>query len=83
MLTGIEFDDDGSPIGVADAVKQLLEDKPFLKKTAGTSGAGASAGNGASDRGRSKLTRESLSAMSTAEVAQLDQAEVDRVLAAD
>lgn len=84
LLSGkITFDDAGEPVDVKDAVDALLEAKPFLKNTgAGRSGEGAASGNGASDRGRGKLTIEQLRGMSPAEIQQLDQAEVDRVLAA-
>lgn len=88
----VQFDDDGNPVGVAEAVKELLEAKPFLNKTEGgagggnTKGAGGGSGNGHRGGGAGKLTLAALQAMSTAEVMQLEstpegKAEVDRVLA--
>lgn len=87
LLAGkIEVDDDGEPMGVEEAVKALLEEKPFLVKsgdddTGGrAAGSGAGAGNGHAARG-GKLTLAKLKTMSREEIAQLPKAEVDKVLA--
>jgi hypothetical protein len=86
LLAGkLEFNDDDEPQGVEDAVKALLESKPFLVgdgNGGGTRrGAGAGSGNGHSNRGGA-LTLERLKTMTATEIAALPKDEVDKVLAA-
>ena len=54
-LVEVEFDDDGNPEGVEEAVADLLEEVPGMKK--GASSSGGSAANGSRSK-KTKWTRE-------------------------
>jgi hypothetical protein len=87
LLAGkVELDDDGEPVGVEEAVSELLKSKPFLVKSGDDTGgraAGSGAGTGNGHAARSgKLTLAKLKTMSREEIAALPKSEVDAVLAA-
>lgn len=62
--SAVEFDSDGAPTNIADAVDALLKDKPFLV-TGATRG---SADQGARTGGANQLSRDALQGMSHTEI---------------
>lgn len=62
--SAVEFDDDGAPTNIADAVDALLKAKPFLV-TGATRG---SADQGAREGGANQLSRDALQGMSHTEI---------------
>ena len=61
----VEFDSDGAPTNIAEAVDALLKDKPFLVTAGGTRG---SADQGARTGAPNQIAREALKDMSHAEI---------------
>lgn len=78
--TGLEYDDEaGAWIGVPDALRALVLERPWLVQTGGVPAKDANPANPA--RRRSRLTKEQLSRMSQAEIDALPWEDVQAALA--
>lgn len=78
--SAIEYDKDGSPTNIADAVDSLLKAKPYLVG----GGSRGDADQGARNGGANQLTREQLQTMSHAEIVKAqDEGRLDHMLGAE
>jgi hypothetical protein len=80
LTPDVEFDDNQNPTNIAEAMDQLLEQRPYLVASDGGARAG-SADQGARAGGKKQLTREQLQTMTPAEiVAAQDEGRLDHVM---